>query len=37
MSEYFKEVSKIEYEGPKSDNPLSFKFYNPDEKINGKK
>jgi xylose isomerase len=36
MSEYFKNVSKIQYEGPKSDNPLAYKFYNPDEKINGK-
>lgn len=36
MSEYFKNVSKIQYEGPKSDNPLAFKFYNPDEKIGDK-
>lgn len=36
MNEYFKNVSKIQYEGSKSDNPLSFKFYNPDEKIGGK-
>ncbi len=36
MSEYFKNVSKIQYEGPKSDNPLAFKYYNADEKIGGK-
>jgi xylose isomerase len=36
MSEYFKNVSKIPYEGPKSDNPLAFKYYNADEKIGGK-
>lgn len=36
MSEFFKNVSKIQYEGPKSDNPLAYKYYNPDEKINGK-
>lgn len=36
MSEFFKNVGKIQYEGPKSDNPLAFKYYNPDEKIGGK-
>lgn len=29
--EYFKGISKIVYEGPSSDNPLSFKFYNPEK------
>ncbi|HIT90725.1 MAG TPA: xylose isomerase, partial [Candidatus Merdenecus merdavium] len=33
---YFKEISKINYEGPESKNPLSFKYYNPDEIVNGK-
>ncbi len=32
---YFPEVSKIQYEGPKSKNPLAFKHYNPDEVIEG--
>ncbi|SFL52362.1 D-xylose isomerase [Gracilibacillus orientalis] len=32
---WFENVSKIQYEGPKSTNPLAFKFYNPKEKING--
>lgn len=33
---YFPEVSKIQYEGPKSRNPLAFRWYNPDEVIEGK-
>ncbi|MCL4104774.1 UNVERIFIED_CONTAM: hypothetical protein GTU68_034213 [Idotea baltica] len=32
----FPEVSKIKYEGPKSDNPLAFRWYNPDEVVAGK-
>ena len=36
MSEWFPEVSKIQYEGPKSQNALSFKHYNPDEQVEGK-
>lgn len=35
MKEYFK-VGKIVYEGPKSTNPLAFKYYNKDEVILGK-
>ena len=34
--EYFSSVKKIKYEGAESTNPLSFKFYNPDEMIMGK-
>ena len=34
--EFYKGIGKIKYEGAKSDNPLSFKFYNPDETIAGK-
>ncbi|SHM99092.1 xylose isomerase [Gracilibacillus kekensis] len=33
---WFENVNKIQYEGPQSKNPLAFKFYNPDEIINGK-
>lgn len=33
--EYFK-IGKINYEGPKSKNPLSFKYYNKEEVILGK-
>lgn len=36
MSEFFKGIPKIKYEGSTSTNPLSFKFYNPDEIIGGK-
>uniref|UniRef100_A0A7S3QJ66 Xylose isomerase n=1 Tax=Chaetoceros debilis TaxID=122233 RepID=A0A7S3QJ66_9STRA len=35
--EYFPEVPKIEYKGPESTDPLSYRFYNPDEEIMGKK
>ncbi len=34
--EYFPGIGKIRYEGPKSDNPLAFKFYNPDRKVGQK-
>lgn len=30
---YFNNVSKVNYEGPTSKNPLAFKFYNPSEKV----
>jgi xylose isomerase len=32
----FPEVSKIQYEGPKTRNPLAFRWYNPDEMVEGK-
>ncbi|MBI5384934.1 MAG: xylose isomerase [Verrucomicrobia bacterium] len=32
----FPNVSKIQYEGPKSKDPLAFKWYNPDEIVEGK-
>ena len=34
---YFPEIPKIQYEGPTSKNPLSFRHYNPDEVVAGKK
>ncbi|MGI6777656.1 MAG: xylose isomerase [Acetivibrionales bacterium] len=37
MGEFFKGVPKIQYEGKDSDNPLAFKYYNPEEIIGGKK
>ncbi len=37
MSEFFKEIPKIQYEGPGSKNPLAFKYYNPEEMVGGKK
>jgi len=36
MAGFFPEVEKIGYEGPKSKNPLAFKYYNPEEVISGK-
>ncbi|MFP4173515.1 MAG: xylose isomerase [Candidatus Hydrogenedentota bacterium] len=36
MNEFFKDVPKIQYEGPESDNPLAFKHYNPEEKVGDK-
>ena len=36
MADYFKGIGKIAYEGSKSDNPLSYKYYNPDEVVAGK-
>lgn len=33
---YFPDISKIQYEGPKSRNPLAFRWYNPTEVIEGK-
>ena len=34
---FFKGFKKIKYEGPKSHNPLAFKYYNPNEVVLGKK
>ena len=34
--EYFKGIGQIPYEGKASDNPLAFKFYNPDQLVAGK-
>ncbi len=36
MSEFFKGIGKIPYEGAETDNPLAFRYYNPDELIDGK-
>ncbi len=32
----FPDIPKIEYEGPQSDNPLAFRWYNPEELVEGK-
>lgn len=29
---YF-DINKVNYEGPKSNNAFSFKYYNPEEKL----
>ena len=34
--EFFKGIDKIQYEGKESDNPLAFKYYNPELKVAGK-
>ena len=36
MTEYFN-IKKVQYEGPQSKNDFSFKFYNPDQIVLGKK
>jgi xylose isomerase len=35
-NEYFKGIGKIKYEGPKSTNPLAFRWYDEKKKVNGK-
>ena len=35
QGEFFSGITKIKYEGPLSNNPLSFKWYNADEEILG--
>ena len=36
MTSAFPHISKIQYEGPKSKNPLAFKYYNADEVVDGR-
>jgi xylose isomerase len=36
MQPAFPEISSIRYEGPESRNPLAFRWYNPDEVVEGK-
>jgi xylose isomerase len=36
MTEAFPDIPKIQFEGPKSKNPLAFKHYNADELVGGK-
>lgn len=36
MTEFYPNIPKIRYEGSKSKNPLSFRFYNPEEVVAGK-
>ncbi|MEO0293150.1 MAG: xylose isomerase [candidate division WOR-3 bacterium] len=37
MGKYLSGIKKVKFEGKTSKDPLAFKFYNPDEVINGKK
>jgi xylose isomerase len=34
--EYYKGIGQIKFEGAQSDNPLAFKYYNPDQVVAGK-
>lgn len=34
--EYFRGIGEIKFEGAASDNPLAFKYYNPDQVVAGK-
>jgi xylose isomerase len=36
MPAAFAKISRIEYEGPRSKNPLAFRHYNPEESVEGK-
>ena len=36
QKEYFKGIDKIKFEGKESDNPLAFKYYNPEQVVAGK-
>ena len=34
---FFGDIKPVKYEGPDSTNPLAYRFYNPDEKVMGKR
>ena len=34
--EYYKGIEKIQFEGRESDNPLAFKYYDPNKVVAGK-
>ena len=36
MSEYYKNVPKVKYEGPESKNPFAFKYYDKNRVVGGK-
>ena len=36
MSDYFKNINEINYEGPESENPLSFNYYDENKQVLGK-
>src|SRR6187401_556387 len=36
MAAFFPDIEKIRYEGPRSKNLLAYRWYNPDEMIEGK-
>ncbi len=36
MTEYFKNVGKIQFEGTETENPLAFRYYDPERIVLGK-
>lgn len=36
-TEFFEDIDEVSFEGADSDNPLAFKYYNPDEKVGDKR
>ena len=36
-TEYFKGIGQIKFEGPETDNPLAFRWYDENKKVAGKK
>lgn len=36
MKDYFKSIKPIKFEGRESDNPLAFKYYNPEQVVAGR-
>ena len=37
MTDFFKGISPVKFEGPNSTNPLAYRFYDKDEKVLGKR
>ena len=37
MTDFFKDIPAIKYEGPASTNEYAFRYYNPDEMLMGKR
>ncbi|MDX1909914.1 MAG: xylose isomerase, partial [Saprospiraceae bacterium] len=37
MSTYFEGIEKIRYEGPETDNPLAFRWYDADRVVGGRR
>ena len=37
MQTYFDQLDRVRFAGPKTDNPLAFRHYNPDEIVLGKR
>jgi xylose isomerase len=36
MNPFFPDIEKVRYEGPDSESPLAFRWYNPDQQVLGK-